>query len=164
MQGVFLFALSFLLPPDHSIAKAHRRSWPTSKCVRWSSWVNQRRVLEAADNIPHQALRNTTSQRQALGYKEPQQTMEMSDVQAVWAELQLRRPFPRKHAHGLQQEHQHLENPFNKPPNPQLQQMKGWRRTVIIPHHKRISCLTKRIWQISFFKCTPQEHSPCDSI
>lgn len=60
----------------------------------------------------------TTSQRQALGYKEPQQTMEMSDVQIFWAQLQLLWPFPRNRAQGFQQEHQHQKNPFKK--NPQI--------------------------------------------
>lgn len=69
--------------------------------------------------------------------------MEMSSVPAHGAQLQLPWPFPRNHAQGLQQDHQHQENPFNKSPNSQHQQIKGWRRTMIITRHKRISRLTK---------------------
>lgn len=78
--------------------------------------------------------------------------MEMSDVQALWAQFQLLWAFPRNHAQGLQQEHQSGESPFNRPLNSQHQQMKVWGRAVIILHHKRISRLTNRIYHGFPFK------------
>lgn len=69
--------------------------------------------------------------------------MEMSSVPAFGAPLQLPWPFPRNQAQGLRQAHQHQENPFNKSPNSQHQQMKGWGRKMIITRHKRISHHTK---------------------
>lgn len=78
--------------------------------------------------------------------------MEMSDVQAFWAQFQLLWAFPRNHAQGLQQEHQSGESPFNRPLNSQPQQTKVWGRAVIILHHKRISRLTNRIYHGFPFK------------
>lgn len=152
MEGMFLFAFSFLLPPDN-LAKAHK-SWPISKCVRGSSWICQWGAFEAVNNTPSSDFETYQPlKRQASGYKEPPQSMEMSDVQVSAAQLQLLWPFPRTHAQGPHPERQHQQTPFNKLQHSEHQQARGWGRAVIIPRAemlsgfapKRISRLTKRI-------------------